>query len=41
MPTRWTLVTDDSAPGVEVQRFRDKGIEVVVVDRGVGAAHDG
>ena len=30
MPSRWTLVTDESAPAEEVRRFEDKGIEVVV-----------
>jgi DeoR/GlpR family transcriptional regulator of sugar metabolism len=32
MPSQWTLVTDRSAPGAEVQKFRDIGIEVVVVE---------
>ncbi|WP_329101741.1 DeoR/GlpR family DNA-binding transcription regulator [Micromonospora sp. NBC_01699] len=32
MPSRWTLVTDSSAPTDEVARFRDRGISVVVVD---------
>ncbi len=34
MPDRWTLVTDDSADRVEVAKFKDHGIEVVVVDSG-------
>jgi DeoR/GlpR family transcriptional regulator of sugar metabolism len=32
MPSRWTLVTDCLAPVGELDRFRDRGIEVVVVD---------
>ncbi|MCW3839886.1 DeoR/GlpR family DNA-binding transcription regulator [Micromonospora yasonensis] len=32
MPSRWTLVTDDSAPADEVAKFREQGIRVVVVD---------
>lgn len=32
MPSRWTLVTDASAPRVEVEKFRRKGIDVVTVD---------
>ncbi|MEU5725840.1 DeoR/GlpR family DNA-binding transcription regulator [Micromonospora sp. NPDC047738] len=32
MPPRWTLVTDDSAPDDEVAKFRDKGIQVVIVE---------
>jgi DeoR/GlpR family transcriptional regulator of sugar metabolism len=32
MPDRWTLVTDSAADPVEVGRFRDNGIEVVVVE---------
>ncbi len=32
MPDRWTLVTDASADRTEVAKFRDHGVEVVVVD---------
>jgi len=32
MPDRWTLVTDSAADPFDVARFRDHGIEVVVVE---------
>ncbi|MEO5834684.1 MAG: DeoR/GlpR family DNA-binding transcription regulator [Nakamurella sp.] len=32
MPDRWTLVTDSGADHAEIGRFRDHGVEVVVVD---------
>ncbi|WP_111766908.1 DeoR/GlpR family DNA-binding transcription regulator [Nakamurella deserti] len=32
MPDHWTLVTDDSAEREEVAKFKDHGIDVVVVD---------
>lgn len=32
MPDRWTLVTDGSADRSEIAKFRDHGVEVVVVD---------
>lgn len=32
MPDRWTLVTDSGADRAEIGRFRDHGVEVVVVD---------
>ncbi len=40
MPDRWTLVTDSTADPQEVSRFRDRHIEVVVVDVN-GAGTDG
>lgn len=30
MPSRWTLVTDEAANPVEVERFRAHGVEVVM-----------
>ncbi len=33
MPDHWTLVTDDAADDTEIARFRDHGVEVVVVAR--------
>lgn len=35
MPDKWTLVTDSSADKTELNRFRDHGVELVVVDPGV------
>jgi DeoR/GlpR family transcriptional regulator of sugar metabolism len=32
MPSRWTLVTDCLASAAELDRFRERGVEVVVVD---------
>ncbi|WP_033340952.1 DeoR/GlpR family DNA-binding transcription regulator [Catenuloplanes japonicus] len=32
MPPRWTLVTDTSAPEHELDRFRERNIEIVVVE---------
>jgi DeoR/GlpR family transcriptional regulator of sugar metabolism len=32
MPARWTLVTDSSADTIELNRFRDCGVQVVVVN---------
>ena len=40
MPDRWTLVTDASADRAEVARFRDHGVEVVVVDSTTGNITD-
>lgn len=33
MPSRWTLVTDESADPVAMQAFRDNGVEVVIAPR--------